>query len=195
MTSSTLSLDKPETFEEFYEEWYPKALTLARRRGAADPEATAQDLMLVFFTSDYIDKYDPTRVDAVTFESWVNAILYRRMNSVYRSQKRRAVSTAPIEEAPEIEYIHPEVPEFKDVAKSVFQLLRSRYGLDMARLWVSVVTQVTNQSYAESGRVRQYELARHLRWSERKVSTKLTKLRSILGEDEDLQEALHGYRA
>lgn len=197
-TFSTLSRDrsreKPSSFEEFYQEWYPRALSLARRKGAIDPEATAQELMMVFFTTDYIDRYDPTREGAVTFDSWINAILHRRLASVYRSQKR-GTTIEPMETLPEEEFIHPEVPEFKSAARSVFQMLKTRYGMDQARLWVSVVKQVSEQTYSISGKVRQYELARHLRWTETKVRDELSTLRGVLKEDEDVREALIGYRA
>ncbi len=197
MTSSTLSLSKPDSFAEFYEVWFPRALSVARRGGADDPEATAQDMMVVFLTTDYIERYDPASAGAVSFESWINAIIYRRMASTYRSMKRpkgRLVEYR--EKVPEIEdFRDTETPEFKSAAKSVFKMLTKRYGIDLARLWVSIIKQVAEETYALSGRVRQYELARHLRWTEAKVRDELALLRCVLTEDNDVMEALNGYRA
>lgn len=196
MTSSTISTSKPANYEEFYEDWYPKALSIARRGGAVDPEATAQDLMIVFLTSDYLERYDPTREGAVTFESWVNAILYRRMSSVYKSQKRRKGSMVLYtDEVPEEEFLHPDIAEYKSAVRSVFLLLRERYGAEQAKLWVAIVRQVTQGAVAVTGRVRQYELAARLDWSESKVGSELRRLRYLIETDQEIAEALHGYRS
>lgn len=195
MTSSTRSHSKPDSFAEFYEVWYPRALEIATRGGARDPEATAQDMMVVFLTSDYIDRYDPTAKGAVSFDSWVNAILFRRMSSTYRSQQRpKGQLVSYVETVPEMEQWATETPEFKSAAKSIFKLFTKRYGIDLARMWVSVIKQVAEETYSISGRVRQYELARHLRWPEAKVRDELALLRCVLAEDEDVLEALNGYR-
>ncbi len=197
MTSSTLSLSrKPDSFAEFYEVWYPRALELATRGGANDPEAEAQEMMIVFLKSDYIERYDPTIKGAVSFDSWINAILYRRVKSAYRSQKRpKGQLVSYVEDVPEMETWQTETPEFKSAAKSIFRLFTKRYGIDLARLWVSVIKQVAEETYSISGRVRQYELARHLRWTEAKVRDELALLRCVLIEDVDVLEALNGYRS
>lgn len=197
MTSSTLSHSKPDSFAEFYEVWYPRALAVAQRGGSDDPEATAQDMMVVFLTTDYIERYDPTTAGAVSFESWINAIIYRRMKSTYRSQMRpKGQLVSYVEDVPEIEeYKNTETPEFKSAAKSVFKMLTTRYGIDLGRMWVSIIKQVAEETYALSGRVRQYELARHLGWTEARVRDELALLRCVLRGDSDVMEALNGYRS
>lgn len=198
MTSSIPSHSKPDSFAEFYEVWYPRALELATRGGVIDPEAEAQEMMIVFLKSDYIERYDPTIKGAVSFDSWINAILYRRVKGAYRSQKRPkgqlVTYQADIEDEAWMAW-PTETPEFKSAAKSIFKLFTKRYGIDLARLWVSVIKQVAEETYSISGRVRQYELARHLRWTEAKVRDELALLRCVLTEDEDVLEALNGYRA
>ena len=197
MTSSTHSRSKPDSFAEFYEVWYPRALEVATRGGSTDPEATAQDLMIVFLTNDYIERYDPTSEGAVSFDSWINAIMYWRMTSTYRSQKRpKGQLVSFVGDVPEVEsYRDTDTFEFKSVAKSVFKMLTKRYGIDLAKIWVSIIKQVAEESYALTGRVRQYELARHLRWTEAKVRDELALLRCVLREDADVIEALNGYRS
>ncbi len=197
MTSLTHSHSKPDSFEEFYEVWYPRALEVATRGGSTDPEATAQDMMVVFLTTDYIERYDPTITGAVSFDSWINAIIYWRMAGTYRSQKRaKGKLVAYVEDVPEIEeYRDTETFEFKSVVKSVLKMLTTRYGIDLSRIWVSIIKQVAEESYALSGRVRQYELARNLGWTEAKVRDELALLRCVLTEDADVMEALSGYRS
>lgn len=189
MTSSRVSRSRDE-FEEFYAAWYPRAVNAARKRGLPDPEGVASDIMLVFLEKDYLDRFDPTRDGAVEFESWVNAILYHRLNNAYRDESRRPLRKAiQLLEVDEPVFEHP-VTEFKLLAMSCFELLRDRYGADLADVWVSVVKQVVTDSTSSSGYVRQWVAAKHLKVASVTVGKRLEELRRVILADDDLREML-----
>ncbi len=194
MTSLTASLGRDQ-FAEFYAEWHPRTVNAARKRGLADPEDVASDIMLVFLEKDYLDRFDPTlKDDGVTFESWVNSILYWRLNNASRDEHRRPMGhtiehtielsghDVPISEQP--------MAEFKLLAMSCFELLRDRYGIELAEVWVSVVKQVITDSTNTSGYVRQWLAAKHLGIPSVVIGRRLNELRRVILADNELREML-----
>lgn len=190
MTSSTASLS---SFEEFYNEWYPRAVRVARRRGLADPEAVASEIMVVFFEKDYLQRYDPAREGASSFEDWINAILYRRLNNAYRDEMRRPQIVGDVLETDQTIEDRSDT-EFKLLAMQAFELLRDRYGMELAEVWVSVVKQVAEDSTSSSGYARQWLTAKHVQRSPSRVSEEMTKLRYVITHDSDLREMLNADR-
>jgi hypothetical protein len=162
----------------------------ARKRGLSDPESVASDIMLVFLEKDYLEKFDPSIEGATTFESWVNAVIYKRLNNAYRDENRRAMGhTVPIMDHDELITEEP-VAEFKLLAMSCFELLRDRYGMELAEVWVSIVKQVVEDTTAKTGRARQWLMAKHLAVGEAKVSSLMSELRNVIVSDAELREML-----
>ncbi len=189
MTSSTPSLSR-DKFEEFYVEWHPRAVRAARKRGLLDPEGVASDIMLVFLEKDYLDRYDPTRDGAASVESWVNAMIYNRLNNAWRDESRQALGNA-------VEWLdHDEADEFrpftefKMLALSCFELLRDRYGMELAEVWVSIVKQVAEDSTSRGGRARQWMIAKHLKVGSGTVTARMRELRRVIQADAELREML-----
>jgi len=185
MTFSTVSLS---SFEEFYAEWHPRAVRAARKRGLRDPEAVASDIMLVFFEKGYLEKHDPTMKGAVTFESWVNSILYNRLNNAYRDESRKP-STVEIMDHDDIAEVET-VLEFKLIAMSAFDLLTRRYGDELAAVWVSIVKQVVDDSVGRSGNAIYSIIQTHLGLGAEEVSSRMTELRHVIVTDIELREML-----
>lgn len=188
MTFSTASLSN---YEEFYAEWYPRAVKAAAKRGLPDPEAVASDIMIVFFEKDYLEKYDPTAKGAVAFSSWVESILYGRLNNVHRDLQRKpqahdSIEIGDVDGAPEDDYF--DVADFKLLAVSAFELINERYGEDVSRVWVSVVKQVVDGTVGRSGRALQAVVMQHLSMSQWKATVSMNRLREVLVEDPDLRE-------
>lgn len=215
MPSSTISRS---SFEEFYEVWYPRAVRAARQRGLRDAEAVASDIMITFFETDYLDQYDPTRKGATTFESWVNHIMYLRLNNAHRAQRRQPQTVTMtldwegrIEPSPQknggrtigITQDHQALGveqdrhdlDFSELCKKVYQLIKVRYGEDLAGTWVSVVKQVAEDTTARSGILRQWLTAKHLRIAQKTVTGKVDALRNVILEDEELRELLGANRS
>ncbi len=184
----TYSIRSLSSFEEFYSEWHPRAIRLARKRGLRDPEAVAGDIMLVFLEKDYLDRYDPTRSGATSFSAWVNHVIYARLNNAYRNESRRP-QTLEILEHDGLEEDQP-VAEFKMLAMSCFELLRERYGMELAEVWVSIVKQVVEDSTARTGRARQWLITKHLDLGATAVSARMAELRRTILNDADLKEML-----
>lgn len=185
MTSSTASL---RSFEEFYSEWHPRAVRAARKRGLQDPESVASDIMLVFFEKDYLERYDPTIEGAASFATWVNNVIFRRLNNAYRDQGRRPATVELLEWDEPAE--DQTTAEFKLLAMSCFELLRDRYGSELAEVWVSIVKQVAEDSTAVTGRARQWVISKHLELSASAVSGRMAELRKVILKDADLREML-----
>jgi hypothetical protein len=186
MTSSTASLS---SFEEFYADWYPRAVRAARKRGLSDPEAVANDIMMVFLEKDYLERYDPTRDGAVGFESWVNSIVYHRLNNAYRDLTRCPQTVAYSQQSDTGAHDESTV-EFELMVMSAFELLRDRYGMEIADIWVSIVKQVVEDSTSRMGDVRRWLTAKHLRIKPSTVSDRVIMLRGIVMQDRELREML-----
>lgn len=188
MTSSTAC---PSSFTEFYAEWYPRAVRAARGRGLRDPEAIAGDIMVVFLEKDYLDRYDGEMDGAVSFEGWVNRMIYNRLNNAYRDSTRKPQESR-IEDFHEVYGDRlsnaPKVLEFKWLAMSAFELIRSRYGMELAEVWVSIVKQVAEDSTAVTGSARQWLISKHLKLSNEVVSDRMSRLREVIETDVELKE-------
>ncbi len=187
-------------YAEFYDEWYGRALALARRRGIEDPESAAQDVMLVFFTTDYIERWDPTREGACSFETWVTGMMHRRLTSMYRRQARRQ-TMAPIQPlaetddmaelaaAPYVERVRHLVPEgFSDAIRLLEDRYRSRPLL--WRVLFQVGWQVAHGDTGPGGRAVQYRIAERLGVRRAEVGQAMRDLRELLVSDADLRDAL-----
>jgi hypothetical protein len=185
MPSSTASVS---SYEDFYHEWFPRALRAARKRGLRDPEATAQNIMMVFFEKDYLDRYDPAMEGAVTFDSWVNAVVYNRLNNAHRDERRRAQTVEILDHDEAVE--ESGEPEFKVMAMEAFRLLRDRYGSELADVWVSVVKQVVEDETSAAGYARKYLIADHLGLGRKVVSERLETLQQVITKDAELREML-----
>lgn len=206
MTSSTVS---PSRFEEFYADWYPRAVRAAQARGLRDPEAVASDIMITFMTADYLDKYDPTRKGATTFEGWVNHILYLRLNNAHRAERRQPQTvTMSMDWAGRVETgaqksggqavgvdQDQRTLEYTDLCKKVYQVIKDRYGNDLAAVWVSVVKQVSEDTTARSGVLRQWLMAKHLKVKPSTVSGRVAALRRVVLADDELRELLSADRS
>ena len=188
MTSSIRSRSREE-YEEFYSEWYPRAVAAARGRGLRDPEAVASDIMVMFFEKDYLDRFDPTRESgSATFKSWVNSMIYKRLANAYRDESRRPFGVELMDHDRAV--ADEPIAEFKMLAMSCFQLLRDRYGEELATVWVSVVKQVSEDTTASSGKARQWLIAKHLQCGSAAASSLMNRLRHVLTHDADLREML-----
>lgn len=186
MTFSTASLS---SYDEFFTEWYPKAVRAASKRGVRDPEAAAADIMLLFFEKDYLDRYDPAMAGAVSLKNWIMAIVTKRVTDVQRYEARR-LQPANTEKLPEqaSDEVTVSVPEFRVMAMEAFQLIKRRYGQELSDVWVSVVKQVVEGDTAKSGVVRLYLIAEHLKIRRDTAATRVEELRSVLLSDPDLRE-------
>ena len=213
-TYPSLRLDGPNAtrssrFEQFYAEWYPRAVRAAQMRGLQDAEAVASDIMITFMTANYLDKYDPTREGATTFESWVNHIMYLRLNNAHRAETRQPQTvTMNLTFEGRVEHDgHAQggrsrgtlqdrsALDFSDLCRKVYQLITQRYGDDLGSTWVAVVKQVTEDTTARSGILRQWLMAKHLQIAQKTVGGKMDSLRSVILEDDDLREMLNADRA
>lgn len=194
MTSSTASLGRDQ-FAEFYEEWYPRALAAARKRGVDDPEAVAQDIMMVFFEKDYLDRYDPTRPDASRFDDWVISVVYKRLNNVYRDRSRKDehFKLVPLVDNTENEFPMEDdiaTPEFRLLAMRCFGIIQDRYGSDLAGIWVSVVKQVAEDTVGRKGVASPKKIREHLGLGRKVVEKGVAELRHVVTTDADLREML-----
>lgn len=189
MISSTASLSN---YEDFYREWYPRAVKVASVRGFPDPEAVASDIMIVFFTKDYLERYDPTVEGAASFDTWVNNILYKRIDDAHRAEKRK-VRTKELEPKhnviPDEVRVEPTV-EFKLLAMEAFELIDKRYGHEMSAVWVSVVKQVVDDTTGKSGRALLYLIQQHLCIGAQTASKRMERLRDVILGDAELREML-----
>lgn len=89
MSFSTVSCPDPRAsdFDAFYTDWYPRALRECARGGLPDPEASAQELLLVFWKTDYLQKHDPAL--GASLDTWVGNIIRLRIKSMQRQELRR----------------------------------------------------------------------------------------------------------
>lgn len=192
MTSSTHS---HSSFDEFYRDWYPRAVSAAKKRGMPDPESVASDIMIVFLEKGYQKEHDPTMEGAASFDTWVNNIIYLRLSQAHRDsmwEKRRALTTA--EALPEhdktVAYEEPEA-EFKMLSMAVFDLINDRYGSELARMWVAVVKQVAEDTvYGSAKKVHYGLMARHLDVAVESINERVTELKNVILHDGDLRELL-----
>ncbi len=187
MTSSTASLS---SFEDFYGDWYPRAVRAARKRGLPDPEAVASDIMMVFLEKDYLSRYDPTKKGAASFDTWVNSIVYNRLNNAYRNESRRATGHTVELQDHDMRVQDDLTVEFKLMAMSAFELIKDRYGIEIADVFVSVVKQVVEGTTSVTGDVRRWLTAKHLDVKAEIVSERVVTLRELIEKDTELRELL-----
>jgi DNA-directed RNA polymerase specialized sigma24 family protein len=189
-----------DDFSAFYAEWFPRAVALARRIVRVDPEAAAQEVMIVFLTKDYQGRWDSTRGGAgCSFDRWVYTMLRHRLFSIRRAQSRRSRLLNELPAPPEMleqrmthDHDALEMVEFKATAMAVSRRLRAGYGREYSDLWRELIWLVIKEG--RPGAMKDY-LARRLGVSPRTVVTRLGDLKTFLVNDPDLTVGLDLDRA
>lgn len=74
------------TAGEFYKVWRPKVAGMARNLRIIDHEAVAEDVIVDFLASGYMERWDVTK--GKTFDSFCFWMLRNKLYSALRSQKR-----------------------------------------------------------------------------------------------------------
>ena len=195
------------TYDEFYQRFYPQAVRLCRRKGLTDPEASAQELMLVFLRKDYIAQWYQERADEaagvkpkrsrqVSFDRWVWWILERRVISMYRTQMKRAGAEVLADDPATFRDVAGPDPYhgYADRVRDASSIVARKYGSDLGRLFKAAAVQV-GWGYASPGpasKLRYAALARDAGVPKSAVSGMLKTLREVASDDAEVREALCG---
>ena len=177
-------------FAAFYAAWRPRAEWVGRRCGVADPEAFSQDVMEVFYRTDYLARHAASGSQR-SAKSWINAVIYRRAYNAVRDQNRRPVSAAQYSDeiAP-----RSRTSEFMGFVESRDWVLRvrdvlSEDGGQHARVWDLCLKQYDNGEFGFGGRMSAKVLADDLGVSVNTARRRIRELRSAL-EDRGLDREL-----
>lgn len=184
---------RAEDFEAFYQSWFPRALAIARKGGLSDPEAAAQEIMIVFWRTDYRERHDPTK--GASFDTWVGKILYDRITSMQRRELRRR-SIAEIEAIGErdFEWLEGQYGDLKVRLKAASEIIRVRYP-EHYSLWRSVVFQVIVGNATAGHKIPRRELAARAKMTQAQLEEKLDEFIATVQMDEELCDLLNVDRA
>lgn len=170
-----------EDFESFYSDWKPRAEAVGRKYGVLDPEAFSQEMMTLFYTTDYLQRHAKSGSKR-TAKSWINAVIYRRVWNALRDQKRRPQKAA--EYSDEIGGSTDGgagLVETQAWAMSVRDIL-SANGRDTVRVWELALKQYDNDEFGYGGRLSAKIMAEDLGCSVNMARRKIKGLREALVE-------------
>lgn len=179
-------------FDAFYASWYPRAVAIAQRKGLKDPEAAAQEVMMVCWRTDYLQRQPDSKF---TFDRFVANLIYRRLISMQRKELRRR-DIAPMEAigARDFESGGSPYVDFKERLAAATDLIRDVHP-EFYGLWKGVVYQVLVGRATAGWKVDQSELARRVQMSQAQLEKELDRFISVAAEDHELADLLGVDRA
>ena len=170
-----------EDFQSFYTDWRPRAEAVGRRYGVADPEAFSQDMMELFYRTDYLQRHARSGTKR-TAKAWINAVIYRRCWNALRDENRRPRKVA--EYSDEIGGISDGgvgFVETKEWTMKVRDILSSN-GQDTVRVWELALKQYDNDEFGYGGRLSAKVLAEDMGCSVHTARQHIKGLREALEE-------------
>lgn len=197
MTSfSTASRPDPRAvdFEAFYEDWYPRALRECARGGLSDPEASAQELLLVFWKTDYLQKHDPAL--GASLDTWVGNIIRLRIKSMQRQELRRRTIAPQVGEAA-LEMLPAEEQGYSDLKlrwSAAGRIIEERYP-EWLPLWGGLVQQILMGQATITDVLNRRELAGRVRLSVAELEEALEGFVDMVCSDSELAGLLGADRA
>lgn len=185
---------RADDFDAFYESWYPRAVSIARRGGLPDPEAAAQECLLVFWRKDYLAQHDPEK--GASLDTWVGNILYRRITSMQRRELRRR-SIAQITPVEDQEFTDDGVglySDFKERLRAATKIIGERHP-EWDGLWRAVVVQVIAGKATAGFTVDRRELAGRAGVTQAQLEKDIDTFIELVSHDHELADLLGVGRA
>ena len=184
-------------FQAFYESWYPRAVSIARRKGLRDPEAAAQEALLDCIPVErggkgYLERQPGSQY---SFDRFVANLVYRRLISLQRQELRRR-DIAPMEAigARDFETAGDLYGDFRERMQAATDLIRDTHP-EFYAIWKAVVFQVLVGRATVGQRVDQYELARRARLTQAQLEAELDRFIEMAQTDHELADLLGVNRA
>lgn len=170
------------TWEDFHREWYPRIVWVGRKRGLADPESFAQDMMELLVRKDYLERHRQFRGQK-SAKTWINNLVYRRAWNAVRDASRRPQSA--VEYSDELNQTPKDgmaEVEAADLQMRIRDILDRRSGEKVAQIWDMVCKQVSQDEVGPGGKVRILVLAEDLGISQGAARKRMAEFRLALEE-------------
>jgi hypothetical protein len=163
-------------------------VNIARRGGLQDPEAAAQECLLVFWRKDYLQQHDPEK--GASLDTWVGNILYRRIVSMQRKELRRR-SIVGMEAIGERDFATEDglYTDLRERLKAATGLIKERHP-QWLRLWKAVISQVIEGKVTVGFQIDSRELAGRAGLTQLQLESQIDEFITEISFDHELADLL-----